>query len=170
MDDFIFLLTEKEAKYKQVYQQIKALIMQGSLQTDDSLPSIRKLADTLQVSRNTTLTAYEQLVAEGYIRGEGRKGYFVNALEQVFLKEQEQPLRHSQKEGCILSCRFSRWGCRSATFSHENMAPNCQSSITGINLLRIWRTVWRISAKGAACAIFTASKRGLYNERQYRYW
>ncbi len=93
MDDFIFLLTEKEAKYKQVYQQIKALITQGTLQTDDSLPSIRKLAETLQVSRNTTLTAYEQLVAEGYIRGgEGRKGYFVNALEQVFLQEQEPPL------------------------------------------------------------------------------
>ncbi|WP_421926612.1 PLP-dependent aminotransferase family protein [Lysinibacillus capsici] len=99
MDDLIFLLTEKEAKYKQVYQQIKALIMQGTLQTDDSLPSIRKLAETLQVSRNTTLTAYEQLVAEGYIRGEGRKGYFVNALEQVFLKEQEQsPMTQPKKK------------------------------------------------------------------------
>lgn len=97
MDDFIFLLTEKEAKYKQVYQQIKVLITQGTLQTDDSLPSIRKLAETLQVSRNTTLTAYEQLVAEGYIRGEGRKGYFVNALEQVFLQEQEQPLMSQSK-------------------------------------------------------------------------
>ena len=98
MDDLIFLLTEKEAKYKQVYQQIKALIMQGTLQTDDSLPSIRKLAETLQVSRNTTLTAYEQLVAEGYIRGEGRKGYFVNALEQVFLQEQEPPLLLQPKD------------------------------------------------------------------------
>jgi len=58
MDDFIFLLTEKEAKYKQVYQQMKILITQGTLQTNDSLPSIRKLAETLQVSRNTTLTAY----------------------------------------------------------------------------------------------------------------
>lgn len=91
MDNFIFLLTEHEAKYKQIYQQIKTLILQGTLKIDDTLPSIRKLAETLQVSRNTTLTAYEQLVAEGYIRGEGRKGYFVNALEQVFLQEQEQP-------------------------------------------------------------------------------
>ncbi len=92
LDDFIFLLTENEAKYKQVYQQIKALITQGALKTNDSLPSIRKLAETLHVSRNTTLIAYEQLVAEGYIRGEGRKGYFVNALEQVFLQEQIDPI------------------------------------------------------------------------------
>jgi len=92
MDDFIFLLTDNEAKYKQIYQQLKALILQGTLAMNESLPSIRKMAETLQVSRNTTLTAYEQLVAEGYIRGEGRKGYFVNALEQVFLQEQPQPV------------------------------------------------------------------------------
>ncbi|WP_155590798.1 PLP-dependent aminotransferase family protein [Lysinibacillus cavernae] len=97
MDNFIFLFNEKEAKYKQVYQQIKVLITQGTLTPNDSLPSIRKLAETLQVSRNTTLTAYEQLVAEGYIRGEGRKGYFVNALEQVFLQEQEQPIMSQPK-------------------------------------------------------------------------
>jgi len=93
MDDFIFLLTDKEAKYKQIYQQLKTLIMEGTLEKNYTLPSIRKLAETLQVSRNTTLTAYDQLVAEGYIRGEGRKGYFVNALEQVFLQEQPQPIQ-----------------------------------------------------------------------------
>lgn len=91
MKDFIFLFTEEEAKYKQIYQQIKWLIEQGKLKTNDSLPSIRRLAETLHVSRNTTLTAYEQLVAEGYIRGEGRKGYFVNEFDEVFLQEEERP-------------------------------------------------------------------------------
>ena len=91
MEDFIFLFTDEEAKYKQIYQQIKWLIEQGRLTTNDSLPSIRRLAETLHVSRNTTLIAYEQLVAEGYIRGEGRKGYFVNEFEKVFLQEEEWP-------------------------------------------------------------------------------
>jgi len=89
MNDFIFPMSPKEPKYKQIYQQLKILIEQGNLKSNDSLPSIRRLAETLQVSRNTTLTAYEQLVAEGYIRGEGRKGYFVNELEQVFLQQEE---------------------------------------------------------------------------------
>ena len=31
--------------------------------------------------------AYDQLVAEGYIRGEGRKGYFVNELEPRLFQE-----------------------------------------------------------------------------------
>ena len=91
MDDFIFPFSNEEPKYKQIYQQLKTLIEQGSLKSNDCLPSIRRLAESLQVSRNTTLTAYEQLVAEGYIRGEGRKGYFVNVLEQVFLQEEDLP-------------------------------------------------------------------------------
>ena len=97
MNDFIFPLTNDEPKYKQIYQQIKALIEQGNVQSDDSLPSIRRLADTLHVSRNTTLTAYEQLVAEGYIRGEGRKGYYVNVLEQIFLQEEVIPTQQVKK-------------------------------------------------------------------------
>ncbi|WP_107949139.1 PLP-dependent aminotransferase family protein [Lysinibacillus parviboronicapiens] len=97
MKDFIFLFTTGEAKYKQIYQQIKTLIEQRNLKSNDCLPSIRKLADTLQVSRNTTLTAYEQLVAEGYIRGEGRKGYFVNTLEMIFSQEEMMPYQPAQK-------------------------------------------------------------------------
>lgn len=97
MEDFIFLFTEEEAKYKQIYQQIKWLIEQGRLKTNDSLPSIRRFAETLHVSRNTTLTAYEQLVAEGYIRGEGRKGYFVNEFEKVFLQEEQPSLTQEMK-------------------------------------------------------------------------
>ncbi len=101
MHDFIFPFSNEEPKYKQIYQQLKTLIEQGNLKSDDSLPSIRRLAETLQVSRNTTLTAYEQLVAEGYIRGEGRKGYFVNVLEQVFLQQEESsPLTPSAKQEC----------------------------------------------------------------------
>ena len=42
------------------------LIEQGTLPVNEQLPSIRQLTEDLYVSRNTTLTAYEQLVAEGY--------------------------------------------------------------------------------------------------------
>ena len=83
--DFLFSFKENEAKYKQIYEQFKLLIEKGQLVQNEAIPSIRQLADTLGVSRNTTLTAYEQLVAEGYIRGEPKKGYFVNSYEPVYL-------------------------------------------------------------------------------------
>jgi GntR family transcriptional regulator/MocR family aminotransferase len=87
MKNTIFTLNDTYPKYKQIYEKFKSYIEQGYILANEQLPSIRQLADSLLVSRNTTLMAYEQLMAEGYIRGEGRKGYFVNELEPFLLQE-----------------------------------------------------------------------------------
>lgn len=91
MKDTIFAFKEGSPKYKQIYEQFKLFIERGDIPAGDPLPSIRQLADSLQVSRNTTLMAYEQLVAEGYLRGEGRKGYFVNEVEPLLLQDDFVP-------------------------------------------------------------------------------
>ncbi len=71
-----------------IYERFKSLIEQGELRVNEQLPSIRQLAECLHVSRNTTLTAYEQLAPESYINGKIRKGYLVNKLEpQLFSRE-----------------------------------------------------------------------------------
>lgn len=95
MKNYLFALNESSPKYKQIYEQFKSFIEQGNVKADEQLPSIRQLAESLHVSRNTTLTAYNQLVAEGYIRGEGRKGYFVNPLEPSL--SQESPILPNKK-------------------------------------------------------------------------
>lgn len=87
MKNTIFTFHDDSPKYKQIYEKFKTFIEQGDIKSDEPLPSIRQLADSLHVSRNTTLMAYEQLVAEGYIRGEGRKGYFANELEPLLYQE-----------------------------------------------------------------------------------
>ena len=86
MKNAIFAFKDNSPKYKQIYEQFKLFIESGEIPVGNPLPSIRQLADSLQVSRNTTLMAYEQLVAEGYIRGEGRKGYFVNELDPLLFQ------------------------------------------------------------------------------------
>lgn len=96
MKNIIFTFQGNAPKYKQIYEKFKSFIEQGDILANEQLPSIRQLADSLHVSRNTTLMAYEQLVAEGYIRGEGRKGYFANELEpQIF---QEASISHYPKQ------------------------------------------------------------------------
>jgi len=87
----IFAFKEGSPKYKQIYEQLKLYIENGNILVNEQLPSIRQLADSLAVSRNTTLNAYEQLLAEGYIRSEGRKGYFVNELEPYLFKNVSSP-------------------------------------------------------------------------------
>ncbi|MET3292060.1 UNVERIFIED_CONTAM: GntR family transcriptional regulator/MocR family aminotransferase [Brevibacillus sp. OAP136] len=96
MNNTIFTFEDNAPKYKQIYEKFKSFIEQGDIVANESLPSIRQLADSLHVSRNTTLMAYELLVAEGYIRGEGRKGYVVNELEPLL--SQEAYLPHHQKQ------------------------------------------------------------------------
>ncbi|MGG1534602.1 PLP-dependent aminotransferase family protein [Brevibacillus agri] len=98
MKNTIFTFKGNSPKYKQIYEKFKSFIEQGDIKADEQLPSIRQLADSLHVSRNTTLMAYEQLVTEGYIRGEGRKGYFVNEVEPVLFQAAPPSAYHGQSE------------------------------------------------------------------------
>ena len=98
MKNTIFAFKDDSPKYIQIYEQFKLFIVQGDVLADEQLPSIRQLADSLRVSRNTTLMAYDQLVAEGYIRGEGRKGYFVNELEPLLSQQTSVSQNKKQKE------------------------------------------------------------------------
>ena len=53
--------------YQQIYNSIKTAVEQGALSKDTKLPSIRKLSDSLLVSKTTVESAYHQLCAKGYI-------------------------------------------------------------------------------------------------------
>jgi GntR family transcriptional regulator / MocR family aminotransferase len=60
-----------------VYEQLKEAILDGRLRPGERLPSTRELADRLEVSRNTVLHAYAQLVAEGFATGRSGSGTIV---------------------------------------------------------------------------------------------
>ena len=49
---------------RQVYEQVKALILRGDLKAEEKLPSSRTLGKDLGIARHTVLEAYEQLLAE----------------------------------------------------------------------------------------------------------
>jgi GntR family transcriptional regulator/MocR family aminotransferase len=59
--------------HRQLYEHLRASILSGQLQAGVRLPSTRSLAQELGISRNTATTAYDQLLAEGYI--ESQVGY-----------------------------------------------------------------------------------------------
>ena len=63
--------------YEQIYNQIKAQIINSSLNEDESLPSIRNLAKDLRISVITTKRAYDELERDGYIYTVAGKGCFV---------------------------------------------------------------------------------------------
>jgi GntR family transcriptional regulator / MocR family aminotransferase len=62
---------------QQIYEGIRQSILSGILQPGARLPSSRALAVDLALSRTTTLLAYEQLHAEGYLSARRGSGSFV---------------------------------------------------------------------------------------------
>jgi GntR family transcriptional regulator/MocR family aminotransferase len=66
--------------YEYLYKCIKNDILNGVLTADSKLPSKRELAKHHQISLKTVENAYEQLIIEGYIYSEEKRGYFVSAV------------------------------------------------------------------------------------------
>lgn len=64
-------------KYYALYRSIREDILHGNIKSGEKLPSKRSLAEHLSVSVITVQNAYEQLLAEGYVVSEQRRGYFV---------------------------------------------------------------------------------------------
>ncbi len=69
---------DAKSKYWSLYSAIRGDIVSGRLKSGDKLPSKRALAQNLCVSVVTVQTAYEQLLAEGYVFSKERRGYFVS--------------------------------------------------------------------------------------------
>lgn len=69
--------------YVQLYQYIRSQIENGAIGPGTALTSIRQLAQHLSISKNTVETAYQQLLAEGYIQSRERNGYLVLPLDQL---------------------------------------------------------------------------------------
>jgi GntR family transcriptional regulator / MocR family aminotransferase len=63
--------------YQTLYSHMRAAILSGELTAGMKLPSTRALAEELNISRNTVLNAYRQLLAEGYLEGREGSGTFV---------------------------------------------------------------------------------------------
>ncbi|MBQ3378369.1 MAG: GntR family transcriptional regulator [Clostridia bacterium] len=74
--------------YDQIYSQIKAAIINGSLKEDEALPSIRNLAKDLRISVITTKRAYDELEKEGFIYAVAAKGFFVAPKNVELLREE----------------------------------------------------------------------------------
>ena len=66
--------------YIQVYQYYKDLILSGRLASGTKMPSLRRCARELEISRTTVESAYLQLAADGYIIARPQSGYYVTEL------------------------------------------------------------------------------------------
>ncbi len=77
--------------YKQIYDSVRAAILDGTLAAATQVPSTRALANDLGISRMTVVNAFDQLLAEGYLVGQAGSGTFVAAeLPEEYLTTPKQ--------------------------------------------------------------------------------
>lgn len=109
--------------YKRLYNAIRISILDGSLKPSSRLPASRDLAKMLSLSRNTVLTVYEQLLAEGYLLARKGSGTFVaDTLPDSYLssdsitvnsKQNSHPVKFSKRGANLLkhaSANPQQWG------------------------------------------------------------
>ncbi len=89
--------------YEALYRSIRKDILSGTLQPGEKLPSKRALSQNLEVSKITVEAAYNQLLAEGYIRSQEKVGYFVeNVARHAQPQPAEAPKPSLPEQNCLL--------------------------------------------------------------------
>ncbi|EET62501.1 transcriptional regulator, GntR family [Marvinbryantia formatexigens DSM 14469] len=123
MNELTISLDAKASRplYEQIYEYIKQEIQNGNLPCRERLPSTRRLAQYLEVSRSTVTLAYEQLLSEGYIDNQPGSGYFVNDLEGLYRLPGEESFSGQPEREMQESWRydFSPSGVDLGSFPHN---------------------------------------------------
>ncbi|PCJ38045.1 MAG: GntR family transcriptional regulator [Cellvibrionales bacterium] len=100
--------------YRQLEEQLRQAIWQGTLKTNAPLPASRQLASLLNIARNTVIRAYEQLAVEGFIQARPGAGHRV---AEVLPARAPSKVRARPDAPAKLEPRLSR---RSATLTRVN--------------------------------------------------
>jgi GntR family transcriptional regulator / MocR family aminotransferase len=124
--------------YQQLCEQLRRAILDGRLSSGTRLPSTRTLAQALGLSRTVTSSAYDVLIAEGYL--EGRRG------SGTYVGKDLPPLPRLSRS---MPTSSPRWlGKAPPSVHEESLAPQAIAFRLGVPSisslpLRRWRQAWR---------------------------
>lgn len=121
--------------YEFLYQSIREDIARGRIPCGTKLPSKRNLAQHLDIGVATVTAAYDQLITEGFVRTEQRRGYFVEDVSEFQCKPVTPQVKDSSSEdGTSVGAEcgaqdaaagvFAAHGAQDARFDDASAGPN----------------------------------------------
>lgn len=145
--------------YEQIYEFIKNEIKNGQILPDTKLPSTRRLSQSLKISRTTVVNAYEQLLAEGYLRSRGGSGYIVNKLDDMDVLK--------RVSGTKESSHYILPACKTEGKEDDNLIDFSPTKIDSKSFpYASWRSIARKVFSNDSSDVFTAGdKQGEYGLR-----
>ena len=93
--------TSMQPIYEQIVAQIKAMIIDGTLKSQEMLPSVRTMSKELKISALTVKKAYDYLEEEGFIVTVHGKGSFIGESNASLLMEERRKEIEAQLEEVI---------------------------------------------------------------------
>ncbi len=129
--------------FHQIYLRLREAIVANTLAPGSKLPSSRHLATRLKVSRTSVVSAYDQLVAEGYAVGrEGSGTYVADDVPAAIVRpahgpdalQSPSPPRISQAGG-----RYAHFGAGIDVTGAVPFAPGCCS--VDAKTVEAWRRI-----------------------------
>src|SRR5258708_16810606 len=124
--------------HQQLCEQLRRVILDGRLSSGTRLPSTRALAQALGVSRQVTVSAYDELFAEGYLEGRRGSGTYVG-------KDLPPPPRLTR----LSPSSPPRWLRKAPPLARdESIPPQAIAFRLGVPSIsslppRIWREAWK---------------------------
>jgi len=88
----MIILDYKDARpiYEQVVDKLQKLIINGVLEPDSKMPSVRSLAMELSINPNTIQRAYTELERLGFLYAIKGRGNFVTYNEELYLLKKKE--------------------------------------------------------------------------------
>lgn len=128
----------KERLCDQLVDQLRGLITGPLLSPGESLPSTRALAEHLSVARGTVVTAYDQLLAEGYLSAAAGRSTIVNPqLRRLHPRSPASRPRPATPPGPAFDLRPGR------PWSDDLVGPS-------------WKAAWRAASSDGSLGRFPA--------------
>ena len=93
--------------YEQVSDQIKALVIDGTLKEQEMLPSVRTLSRELKISALPVIKAYDYLEEQGFVMTVHGKGSFITKATQGLLMEERLKVVEADLDQAIRKGRAS---------------------------------------------------------------
>lgn len=90
-------LRSRKLIYEQLIDNIRELIIDGSISKDDSLPSVRTLAREIGINPNTIQKAYAELERQNVIMTYQGRGSFITADKNDLVKDGRDALARELK-------------------------------------------------------------------------
>jgi len=148
--------------YRQLYEEVRRLVLTGRLLPGQRLPSTRRLARSLRLGRITVIESYEQLISEGYLQAKRGSGTFVSQqLPEDLLRPSSVQFALSADKGVLPFLQLSSYGA-SLTDS-EPFEPPISASLISFRFgqpeteklpLGQWRKLWSRHCRLGHHAVF----------------